>query len=429
MMYPCLAIALLCFAASAEAQDGAQAQDSAQGQNTSLAARSGAEKEWTAERLEQLVAPIALYSDGVLAQVLMASTYPLEIVEAARWVAKNSKLEGAKLEEAMKAHDWDPSVKSICGLREVLARMNENLDWTQDLGDAFLAEKAKLMDAVQHMRRKAMDAGELKTSEEQKVTDQEDKIIVIEQTSQEVVYVPTYYPSAVYGSWSYPYWYYPPMYVPPPAGSRWFAFGVGVAWGAAIWGGCHWGWGHTDIDIDCDHHNEFTKNVDRDAAKNRIESRQGQRDTWQHNAEHRKGVGYQDAKVAERFGAAAGQHRVTRDQARGFADRAGTRPTTRDATRPQPSQRDTARATPSTRDRNATSAARPSTRTSGQRTGSFTGARTNDITRASSTRGATSRASSVRSTGGSRSAGASRSSGAVRSGGRSGGGMRGGGRR
>lgn len=395
-------------------------------QSPALAERgSAATVEWTTERLEQLVAPIALYSDGVLAQVLMASTYPLEIVQAARWVAKNPKLEGAPLEQALKGQDWDPSVKSLCGLRDVLERMNENLDWTQDLGDAFLAEKAKLMDAVQNMRRKALEAGQLASGDQQKVTEQEDKIIVIEQASPEVVYVPTYYPSVVYGSWTYPYWYYPPLYVPPPPGSVWLGFTAGAIWGAAIWGGCHWGWGHTDIDIDIDHHNEWTAKVDRDAAANRIENRSGQRQEWAHRAEHRQGVVYGDQRVAQRYGATDGQTRVTRDQARGYGDRAAARPAVADAARTLPSDRSASR-TPAVSTRETVG-----TRETGQRSTSFSGARTSELDRASSTRGATSRASSVRSTGATRSSGAARSSGAIRSSGgmRSGGGARGGGRR
>jgi hypothetical protein len=122
------------------------------------------------EQLEQIVAPIALYPDALLAQILMASTYPLEIVEAARWSAKNPKVTGDKLEAALKEQTWDPAVKSMCAFPDVLKRMNENLDWTQDLGDAFLGQKSELMDAVQNMRRKAYEAGNLKSGKEITVT-------------------------------------------------------------------------------------------------------------------------------------------------------------------------------------------------------------------------------------------------------------------
>jgi len=146
--------------------------------DAAVAGQSGA---FSAEQLEQIVAPIALYPDALLAQILMGSTYPLEIVEAARWMAKNPKLTGDKLEAALKEHTWDPSVKSLCGFQDVLKRMSDNLDWTQDLGDAFLGQKSALMDAVQGMRRKAYEAGNLKSSKELTVTEEADQIIVIQQ--------------------------------------------------------------------------------------------------------------------------------------------------------------------------------------------------------------------------------------------------------
>ncbi len=195
------------------------------------------------DQLEQLVAPIALYSDGLLAQVLMAATYPLEIVQADRFVKANSTLKDAQLDEALKEHDWDASVKSLCRLPEVLSKMSENLDWTQDLGDAVLGQKTELLDAVQRMRGKANDSGNLKTTEQQVVTVKEDKIIVIESPSPEVVYVPSYSPTVVYGGWAPPYYYYPPMYPYYPYGAGLVTFGFGMAMGAAIWGGCGWGWG------------------------------------------------------------------------------------------------------------------------------------------------------------------------------------------
>ena len=175
--------------------------------------------------------------------MLMAATYPLEIVEAARWVKANPGLKDKALEEGLKKQDWDASVKSLCGFPDVLKQMDENLDWTQDLGDAFLGQKTELMDTVQRMRGKAYDSGNLKTTEQQIVTQQPDKIIVIQPADPEVIYVPTYSSTVVYGGWSYPSYYYPPMYYPPPYGYGAMAFTVGVVWGAAIWGGCNWGWG------------------------------------------------------------------------------------------------------------------------------------------------------------------------------------------
>jgi hypothetical protein len=265
-----------------------------------------------------MAAPIALYPDALLTQILMGSTYPLEIVEAHRWVQKNTGVTGTALETALKDQDWDPSVKSLCGFPDVLKRMNENLDWTQDMGDAFLGQKSDLLDAVQRMRNKAHDAGNLKTSEQQTVTKQEDKIIVIESASPEVIYVPTYSPTVVYGSWYYPHWYYPPMYVPPPPGYGMMMFAVGVAWGSAAWGGCHWGWGHSSVNINVNHYNSFNKNTNINASRNNITNVSGNNADWNHNPEHRKGVNYKNPQTAQKFGAKEGANRVTKDQARGY---------------------------------------------------------------------------------------------------------------
>ena len=360
-----------------------------------------------ANQLEQLVAPIALYPDALLSQVLMASTYPLEIVEAARWLQKNPGLSGDKLEGALKGETWDPSVKSLCGFPDVLKRMNENLDWVQDLGDAFLGQKEAVMDCVQNMRRKAYEAGNLESSKEQIVTEREDKIIVIEAADPEVIYVPVYYSTAVYGSWSYPSYYYPPLYPPPPPGGMFFSFTAGVVWGAAIWGDCSWGWGHTDVDIDIDRYNTFVDNTEIDARRQEVKDRAGEGGNWQHDPQHRKGVGYKDGKVAQQYGAGAGQNRVSRDQARGYADRATQRPSATTGDRASAGQRPGAssgdRASAGTRDapsarssgstRTTSSTRDVPSRTSGQRSGSLSGSRNPSMDRASSSRGAASRGS------------------------------------
>jgi uncharacterized membrane protein YgcG len=378
------------------------------------------------EHLEQIVAPIALYPDALLTQILMAATYPLEIVEAARWVQKNPKITGDKLEAALAKETWDPSVKSLCGFNDVLKRMNDNLDWTQDLGDAFLGQQAELMDTVQHMRRKAYDAGNLKSGKELTVTEQADKIIIIEAAQPEVIYVPTYYPTAVYGSWGYPYYYYPPMYPPPPAGGVWFGFAAGVFWGAAIWGGCSWGWGHTEVDIDIDKQNNFIDRTEgsprRDQVKDRARSkdtagnRAGNKGGWQHNPEHRKGVGYKDGKTAQKYGGGTGSTRVSKDQARGYGERASQGPgaartgaAPRDASRTQPSAR-TQPASGSNRASTGSSsrAGTSSTRASGQKSGSFSGSRSPSLDRASSSRGSSSRGSMGSRGGGGRGGGGRR---------------------
>ena len=288
------------------------------------AAQAPAATSFSKEQLEQLVAPMALYPDPVVSQMLMASTYPLEIVEASRWVKANPGLKDKALEEGLKKQDWDASVKSLCGFPDVLKQMDENLDWTQDLGDAFLAQKTELMDTVQRMRGKAYDSGNLKTTEQQVVTQQPDKIIVIQPADPEVIYVPTYSSTVVYGGWSYPSYYYPPMYYPPPYGYGAMAFTVGVVWGAAIWGGCNWGWGGSDVDIDINRQNNFNRNTNIDGGRNQINAndRGGGKQSWQHDASHRGGVNYRDNKTAQQFGANSGTNRVSRDQARGY-DRGG----------------------------------------------------------------------------------------------------------
>jgi hypothetical protein len=271
---------------------------------------------FTAEQLEQIVAPIALHPDSLLTMIMMSSTYPLEIVEAYRWVTKNASLKGTALEEALKAQDWDPSVKSICVFPTVLKQMNDNLDWTQDLGDAFLGQKAELMQTVQKMRRKALEAGTLKSSEQQKISE-DGTIIIIESTKTEVVYVPTYSPTVVYGpSWYYPTYYYPPMYVAPRPGAVLFAFSVGVMWGAGCWGGCNW---HgNDVNININNFNSFNKNTNINAGKYNINNAGGNQGSWNHNPEHRKGANYKNPATAQKYGAAGGSNRVTKDQARGY---------------------------------------------------------------------------------------------------------------
>jgi hypothetical protein len=185
------------------------------------------------EELEQILAPIALYPDSLLAQIFMASTYPLEVVQADRWAKQNKDLKGDALVAALEKQPWDPSVKSLINFPQVLAMMSEKLDWTQKLGDAFLAQQKDTMDAVQRLRKKAADAGTLKTTNEQKVIVEQD-MIVIESASPQVVYVPAHNPTVVYGTWAYPS--YPPAYYYPPgyvAGTALLSFGAGMALGAA----------------------------------------------------------------------------------------------------------------------------------------------------------------------------------------------------
>ena len=283
----------------------------AQQDSASQAVVAPASKTFSQQELDQLLAPIALYPDALLAQVLMASTYPLEVVEAARWVKANPKVSGKALEDAMVGQKWDPAVKSLTTVPQVLQQMNEKLDWTQKLGDAFLAQQGDVMDTVQVLRGKAAAAGNLKSSEQQVVkteTQGSQTIYVVESPKPEVVYVPTYNPSVVYGTWWYPtppYYMYPPSYVYPPG----LAFATGIFVGAAIWGGCHWGWGgHGSVNVNVNRYNSFNRtNVSNS--------------NWNHNVDHRGGVAYRDQNVANKYNRGSNsQASKAREDFRGRAD-------------------------------------------------------------------------------------------------------------
>jgi hypothetical protein len=369
-----------------------------------------------AAQLEQLVAPIALYPDALLMQILMAATYPLEIVEADRWIRDKPDLKGEALDKALLEQDWDPSVESLTTLPSVLKQMSENLDWTQDLGDAFLAQENDLLDTVQRMRGKAYEAGNLVTTEQQTVTQQADKIIVIESASPEVVYVPTYSPTVVYGpAWGYPSYYYPSYYYPPAPGYGFVAFSAGIVVGAAIWGGCNWGWGHNDVNIDIDRHNEFNRNTnnnfDRDRSNTQGGRGEGGKGAWQHDSSHRKGVNYNNSSVAQKHGASAGSNRVTKSQARGHSSATASN---RAGTGAQAGNRGSAASRPGAATANrgtggssATRSPSAANRSSGG-SSAFSGSRSPSTDRASSSRGASSRGAT--SYGGSR-GGASRGGG------------------
>ena len=248
--------------------------------------------------LDALVAPIALYPDALLAQVLMASTYPLEVVQADRFAKSNASLKGDKLDEALVKQDWDASVKSLVATPTVLDMMNKDLDWTQKLGDAVLAQQPDVMDAIQRLRAKAEANGKLATTKEQKVTVTKEadnkQVIVIEPTSPETVYVPYYEPAVVYGAWDYPD--YPPYYFAPAPGwvvggaiASGIAWGAGLAIGNAIWDDIDWHDHNINVDID--------KNVNINKNVNKKDVKSGK---WEHNSHHRKGVKY-DKSVENKY--------------------------------------------------------------------------------------------------------------------------------
>ena len=288
-----------------------------------MAKSEGGDKSFKQEELEQLVAPIALYPDSLVAQILMASTYPLEVVQAGKWAKKNKDLKGDALTKALEKENWDPSVKSLVNFPQVLDMMNDKLDWTQKLGDAFLAQQKEVMDTVQKLRAKAEAEGNLKTTKEQKVVvEKETQTIVIKSASPEVVYVPTYNPTVVYGTWPYPayppYYYYPPGYA---AGAALFSFGVGVAVGAAwgyAWGNCNWRGG--DVDVNINRNTNFNNNIDRSKYQNKISTREGGKGEWKHNPEHRKGVSYRDQATAQKFDRGASRDAKSRESFRGRAE-------------------------------------------------------------------------------------------------------------
>jgi hypothetical protein len=261
------------------------------------------------QELDQLLAPIALYPDALLAQVLMASTYPLDVVSAERWVKANPGLKDQALQDALAKQPWDPSVKSLAVFPQVLTMMSEQLDWTQKLGDAFLAQQKEVLATAQSLRAKAQAQGSLKDTPEQKVaTTQEGSttVITIEPTNPEVVYVPTYNPTVVYGSWWWPayppYYYYPPGYV---AGGALLGFTAGVIVGGALWGNANWGGG--DINIDIDRYNNFNRT--------NISNKE-----WSHNAERRGAVPYRDSATAQQYGKGRSADAASREAFQGRAE-------------------------------------------------------------------------------------------------------------
>jgi uncharacterized protein DUF3300 len=265
-----------------------------------------------ADQLDSLVAPIALYPDPLLSQTLVASTYPLEIIQLQQWLAKHKDLKDKTLVDAVKKQDWDPSIQALAALPDVVKLLADNIKWTTDLGNAFLAQQSDVMNAVQHMRKKAQDAGNLKSTEQQKVETkviESKQVLVIEQASPEVVYVPSYNPTVVYGA---PVYAYPPIAYPPAgyyAAGMALSFGIGVAMGAA-WGG---GWGYGagwggNNNVYVNRNNNFINNSNRQNFNNRqnVSNRPGGgNNNWQHNPQHRGGAPYPNRATAKQYGGSA----------------------------------------------------------------------------------------------------------------------------
>ncbi|MCP3720738.1 DUF3300 domain-containing protein [Paraburkholderia sp. CNPSo 3281] len=293
------------------------------------AAESSGPAPFKPEEIDALVAPIALYPDSLLAQVLMASTYPLEIVHAARWVKANANVKGDAAVKAVQNEPWDTSVKSLVAFPQILEPMNDRIDWTQKLGDAFLAQQKDVFDAVQRLRARAQESGNLKSNEQQNVIVEQapagsgQTIVKIEPANPQVIYVPAYDPAVVYGGWGYPA--YPPYYWPPyPAyypgyyPGAGLAFGVGLLAAGAIFADCNSCWGGDDINIDSDRARNVDRNFDSSKLKN---GERGGR--WQHDAGHREGVAYRDNATRDKFAGSPGADR--RSQYRGRGAEAGNR--------------------------------------------------------------------------------------------------------
>lgn len=262
-------------------------------------AADDAQPSFSKEQLDQLTAPIALYPDTLLSQILMAATYPSDVADAAQWAQRHTDKKGDDAVRAVDDQPWDPSVKSLLAFPQVLAMMGDKPDWVQNLGDAFLASSKDVLDSVQRLRAKAKQEGNLKSNEQQKIVVKQEaaqpQVIVIEPADPQVVYVPSYNPTVVYGAWPYPA--YPPYYYPPPpayypgaALASGIAFGVGVGITASLWSNCNWG--HGDVDINVNRYNNINVN-------NRLNANQN---TFQHNSVNRRGVPYRDTHSQQQYG-------------------------------------------------------------------------------------------------------------------------------
>jgi hypothetical protein len=230
------------------------------------------------QQLDSLTAPIALYPDPLLAQVLMATTFPQEVESAAAWSKTNAQMTGDEAVKAVASKPWDPSVQSLVAFPQVLATMASKPDWVKQLGNAFLAQPNDVMDSVQRLRKQAHEAGNLKSGEQQQVVVAQNTI-QIQPENPQIVYVPAYNPAYVYGPWLYPA--YPPVYLPPPPGygiatgfATGLAFGAGIAVTNALWGG--FDWNNHDVNVNVNRYNNINVN-------NRI-SGSASTTTWNRNA-------------------------------------------------------------------------------------------------------------------------------------------------
>jgi len=304
-------------------------------------------KPFSNEQLDQMTAQIALYPDSLLSQLLMATTYPDEFAKASAWSKAHPDAKGDAAVTAVESENWDPSVASMVAFPEVVITLGDKPDWVRSMGDAFLAQPDDVMDSVQRLRGRAQQAGNLKSNEQITVSTQAPEaappaspqsvvvqqaapppqMIVIAPAQPSVIYVPAYNPTVVYGAW--PYAAYPPYYYPPPPGYWWSrTIATGIAWGVAIgvnnalWGGCHWGWGHSSVDINVNRYNNI--NVNRRLDVN------SSRSSWNHDTAHRGATPYRGGD-ATRKNLDSKYQAGNRDQFRG-------KDASRDASRERASQ-------------------------------------------------------------------------------------------
>jgi len=293
------------------------------------AAPAPQQKLYKNEELDQMMAPVALYPDSLLSQLLMASTYPSDVAEAVKWSAAHKDSKGDAAVKMVENEEWDPSVKSLVAFPQVLDQLGKQPDWVQKTGDAFLAQPEDVMASIQRLRQKAQKAGTLKSNEQQKVVTKEvpveapaqttttqpattttnTTVIEIQPSNPETVYVPAYNPTTAYGAWSYPsypppYWppspYYYPGYYPGAAFASGIMFGIGVAAIGSCWGG--FGWGHGDVDINVNKYNNINRNNQISNSGNRGNGNQ----KWSHNANNRRGTPYADNRSRQQYGQGRG---------------------------------------------------------------------------------------------------------------------------
>ena len=319
-------------------------------------ARAQASEPFTQAELDQMLAPVALFPDALLAQTLMAATYPSDVALAVDWAFAHRQLEGDAAVKAVQDQPWDPSVQSLVAFPQVLAMFGEDPRWVQDLGDAFLDQPDAVMDSVQFLRMKARDAGNLATNEHQVVTVEPappppttivvnappppQQIITIAPANPQVIFVPIYNPVWAFGPWWHPT--SPPFFFPPPPRWGWgwssaahagFWWGVGVGVSYSLWGGVNWR--TRNVNVNVNHWNNI--NVNR-----RIDSRDRNVD-WRHDVRNRRGVPYRDPGTRDRLRPPSGDIRsrddyrgrdLQRDRAREqVANRVGAETLDRDALR------------------------------------------------------------------------------------------------